>query len=450
MARLFGTDGVRGVANTELTPELAMALGRAGAYVLAEKKERPLILIAKDTRISGDMLEDALSAGILSVGGDVIKAGVLPTPAAAYLVKKLGADAGVVISASHNPYEYNGIKFFDGEGFKLEDSVEDEIAAIATGKKEIPGERLSGASLGRIIVPQVPAADLYAEFVRNTAEIRLDGVKLVLDCANGAASSVAESVFRGLGADVTVICDTPDGININDACGSTHPEKLCEAVRREKAELGLAFDGDADRLIAVDETGAPVDGDRVISICAKLLKEEGRLVNDTVTVTVMSNLGFHKRAEELGMKVDVTAVGDRYVLESMRKTGCVIGGEQSGHIIFLEHSTTGDGMVAALQLLRAYIRAGKPMSELAAEMPIYPQVLINAAVKNENKYTYMEDEEVRRAIEEAEEKMSGEGRVLIRPSGTEPLVRVMLEGNDTEKISVLAEQIAELISRRLS
>lgn len=450
MARLFGTDGVRGVANTELTPELAMALGKAGAYVLAEQSERPLILIAKDTRISGDMLEDALAAGILSMGGDVIKVGVLPTPGIAYLVRKLNADAGVVISASHNPFEYNGIKFFNGDGFKLDDAIEDEIEAIVTGKKEIPQNEISGASLGRIITPSESVSEMYAEFVKSTAGVRLDGMKIVLDCANGASSALAEDIFRDLGADVSVICREPDGININDACGSTHPEKLCEAVLREKAAAGLAFDGDADRLIAVDETGTPVDGDRVISICAKLLKEEGRLKNDAVTVTVMSNLGFHKRAEELGMNVEVTAVGDRYVLENMRATGCVIGGEQSGHIIFLEHSTTGDGMIAALQLLRACIKSGKSLSELASEMPIYPQVLINAKVKNENKHSYMEDSEVSAAIEAAEKEMDGEGRVLIRPSGTEPLVRVMLEGNDTEKIRGLAAEIAKLIEERLS
>ena len=449
MARLFGTDGVRGVANTELTPELAMALGKAGACVLTEPGKRPLILIAKDTRISGDMLEDAISAGILSMGGDVIKAGVLPTPGVAYLVRKLHADAGVVISASHNPYEYNGIKFFNSEGFKLDDALEDEIEAMVSGKKEIPAGP-SGSGLGRIRHGEKPAAEIYGEFVRSTAGVRLDGMKLVLDCANGAASAIAEDVFAALGADVTVICNEPDGININDGCGSTHTEKLCRKVIEEKAGIGLAFDGDADRLIAVDETGAPVDGDRVISICAKLLQEEGTLKNDTVTVTVMSNLGFHKRAEELGMKVDITAVGDRYVLESMRKTGCVIGGEQSGHIIFLQHSTTGDGMIAALQLLRACVRSGRPLSELAAEMTIYPQVLKNAKVKNENKYNYMNDAEVRAAIEAAEKKMAGEGRVLIRPSGTEPLVRVMLEGSDTDKIENLAAEIAELIEARLA
>ena len=450
MARLFGTDGVRGIANEELTPELAMALGRAGAFVLAKRKKHPLILIAKDTRISGDLLEDALAAGILSMGGNVIKTGVLPTPGIAYLVRKMGADAGAVISASHNPFEYNGIKFFSGEGFKLDDALEDEMEAFVTGKKEFLQKPLTGASLGRIMIPEESPAGLYREFVKSTAGVRLDGMKIVIDCANGAASPIAETVFSDLGADVTVICASPDGININDGCGSTHPEKLCEAVVREKADIGLAFDGDADRLIAVDETGTEVDGDRVIMICAGLLKEEGTLKNDTVTVTVMSNLGFHKRAEQLGMHVDVTAVGDRYVLESMRKTGCVIGGEQSGHIIFLNHSTTGDGMIAALQLLRACIRAGRPLSELAAEIPVFPQVLINAKVKNENKNAYRQDEEICRLIDETEKKMKGDGRVLIRPSGTEPLVRVMIEGSDTEEIRSDAEKIASLIEEKMA
>lgn len=450
MARLFGTDGVRGVANTELTPGLAMALGRAGAFVLAKEKKNPLILIAKDTRISGDLLESALAAGILSMGGNVIRAGVLPTPGIAYLVRKMKADAGVVISASHNPFEYNGIKFFSGDGFKLDDALEDEIEAFVTGKKEFPGEALSGADLGHIIQPQEKPADLYRDFVKSTAGVRLDGMKIVLDCANGAASPIAESIFSGLGADVCVICADPDGININDGCGSTHPEKLCEAVIREKADIGLAFDGDADRLIAVDETGKTVDGDRVIMICAQLLKEEERLKNNRVTVTVMSNIGFHKRAGQLGIDVDVTSVGDRYVLESMRKTGCVIGGEQSGHIIFLDHSTTGDGMIAALQLLRACIRAGRPLSELAEEMPIFPQVLINAKVSGQKKEMYKEDEEICRLIEETEEKMKGDGRVLIRPSGTEPLVRVMIEGSDTEQIDQDARKIAALIEAKMA
>ena len=449
MARMFGTDGVRGVANTELTPELAMALGKAGAYVLGREYKRPLILIGRDTRISGCMLEDALCAGILSMGGDVIKVGVIPTPGIAFLVRKLNAAAGVVISASHNPFEYNGIKFFRGDGYKLDDTIEDEIEKYV--KEGVPSEAgRSGADLGRIIEPEESPVALYREFVKSTFDGDLKGIKLVLDCANGASYVAAEDVFTELGADVKVIADKPDGININDKCGSTHPEALGEAVLREHADMGLAFDGDADRLIAVDETGNAVDGDRVISVCARLMKDEGRLANDSVTVTVMSNIGFYKRAEELGIKVEVTAVGDRYVLENMKKTGCRIGGEQSGHMIFLDYSTTGDGMIAALQLLKAYKRYGKKLSELAEEMTVYPQVLINAHVKNENKHNYMENADVKAAIEEVEKKMAGEGRVLIRPSGTEPLVRVMLEGSDTEKIRPLARDLADLIESKLS
>ena len=449
MARMFGTDGVRGVANTELTPELAMALGKAGAYVLGREYKRPLILIGRDTRISGCMLEDALCAGILSMGGDVIKVGVIPTPGIAFLVRKLNAAAGVVISASHNPFEYNGIKFFRGDGYKLDDAIEDKIEKYV--KEGVPSEAgRSGADLGRIIEPEESPIALYREFVKSTFDGDLKGIKLVLDCANGASYVAAEDVFTELGADVKVIADKPDGININDKCGSTHPEALGEAVLREHADMGLAFDGDADRLIAVDETGNAVDGDRVISVCARLMKDEGRLANDSVTVTVMSNIGFHKRAEELGIKVEVTAVGDRYVLENMKKTGCRIGGEQSGHMIFLDYSTTGDGMIAALQLLKAYKRYGKKLSELAEEMTVYPQVLINAHVKNENKHNYMENADVKAAIEEVEKKMAGEGRVLIRPSGTEPLVRVMLEGSDTEKIRPLARDLADLIESKLS
>ena len=449
MARMFGTDGVRGVANTELTPELAMALGKAGAYVLGREYKRPLLLIGRDTRLSGCMLEDALCAGILSMGGDVIKVGVIPTPGIAFLVRKLNAAAGVVISASHNPFEYNGIKFFRGDGYKLDDAIEDKIEKYV--KEGVPSEAgRSGADLGRIIEPEESPVALYREFVKSTFDGDLKGIKLVLDCANGASYVAAEDVFTELGADVKVIADKPDGININDKCGSTHPEALGEAVLREHADMGLAFDGDADRLIAVDETGNAVDGDRVISVCARLMKDEGRLANDSVTVTVMSNIGFHKRAEELGIKVEVTAVGDRYVLENMKKTGCRIGGEQSGHMIFLDYSTTGDGMIAALQLLKAYKRYGKKLSELAEEMTVYPQVLINAHVKNENKHNYMENADVKAAIEEVEKKMAGEGRVLIRPSGTEPLVRVMLEGSDTEKIRPLARDLADLIESKLS
>ncbi len=448
MGRLFGTDGVRGIANSELTPDLAFKLGKAGAYVLGKSKTRPVVLIARDTRISGDMLEDAISAGILSMGGNVIKAGVLPTPAVAYLVRRFGADAGVVISASHNPYEYNGIKFFNGEGFKLDDDIEDEIEDIILRDIDV-SSHITGDLLGRCIESEDDALELYAEFLKTTTDVRLDGMKIVIDCANGAAYKVAEKVFKELGANVITIYNKPDGVNINADCGSTHPRFLQAKVLAEKAELGLAFDGDADRLIAVDEQGQLVDGDRLIFICTKMLKEEGALPEDRVTATVMSNIGFYRAIENIGCVVDTTQVGDRYVLENMLKTGCAIGGEQSGHIIFLAHTTTGDGILSALQLLKAYRRAGQPLSEMAAEVTIYPQVLRNAKIRNENKKRYMEHPDIRIEIDRLESLMAGEGRVLIRPSGTEPLVRVMLEGRDKRMITDLAEGLAKLITEKL-
>ncbi|HWQ77497.1 MAG TPA: phosphoglucosamine mutase, partial [Anaerovoracaceae bacterium] len=374
MGRLFGTDGVRGVANSELTPELAFNLGKAGAYVLSKDRQRPVILIAKDTRISGDMLEDAISAGILAMGGNVIKAGVLPTPAVAYLVRYYNADAGVVISASHNTFEYNGIKFFNGEGFKLEDEIEDEIEDIILRNIDV-NSHITGDKLGRCLEAEEDALSLYTDFLKGTIDDRLDGIKLVIDCANGAAFRAAEKVLCELGADVTAIHNKPDGININDHCGSTHPEELQKKVLAERADLGLAFDGDADRLIAVDELGRIVDGDRMIYVCAKMLKENNQLPGDMVTATVMSNIGFHRAVGIIGCSVETTQVGDRYVLESMLKTGCVIGGEQSGHIIFLNHTTTGDGILSALQLIRAVKASGTKLSALADEVTIYPQVL---------------------------------------------------------------------------
>lgn len=444
MKRIFGTDGVRGIANRTLTPQLAFKLGRAGAKVLSsEDNHSPVIVIGKDTRISGDMLEDALSAGIQSAGGSVIKAGVVPTPAVAYLVGALGADAGAVISASHNPYEYNGIKFFSGTGFKLSDELEDEI------QKHLDDD-MTGESIGRVISGNDDVKKMYTDHLLSTIDIRLEGMKIVLDCANGAAYETAPAVYRALGADVTVIADEPDGVNINDGCGSTHPEKLCAKVLETGADIGLAFDGDADRLIAVDEKGRVTDGDKVICICARLLMEQGMLDGNLVTGTVMSNLGFHKYLEGIGCRTVSTAVGDRYVLESMLETGGKIGGEQSGHIIMLDYGTTGDGTLASLQLVKALHMFGKPLSELADEITLYPQVLVNASVKNENKSVYMDDEEVRNAIEEVEKAMMGDGRVLIRPSGTEPLVRVMIEGSDTDKIAAYAESIASLLEEKFA
>lgn len=448
MGRLFGTDGVRGVANSELTPELAFNLGKAGAYVLSKGAEKkPTFLIGMDTRISGDMLENALSAGILAVGGDVIKAGVLPTPAIAHLVKHYDADAGVVISASHNPYEYNGIKFFNGEGFKLDDSIEEEIEDIILRQIDV-NSHITHDQIGKCREADDNALDIYVKFLESTADFTLKGRKIVLDCANGAAYQAARMVYDRLGANTVTIGVSPNGTNINDGCGSTHPELLQEAVIREGAFIGLAYDGDADRLIAVDEKGRIIDGDKLICICAKMLKEEGRLAKNLVTGTVMSNIGFHKYLKDMGCETRATDVGDRYVLEDMLKTGGIIGGEQSGHIIFLDKTTTGDGILSSIQLVRAVLKSGKNASELSDEIKIYPQVLVNAKVTNENKKRYTEDEEVVKAFDEVSAKLGDTGRLLVRPSGTEPLVRVMIEGEDTKSITEMAEELADMLSKK--
>lgn len=448
MGRLFGTDGVRGIANSELTPELAFNLGKAGAHVLSKEKANPVILIGADTRISGDMLENALAAGILAVGGNVIKVGILPTPAIAYLVRYYNADAGVVISASHNPFEYNGIKFFNGEGFKLDDDIEDAIEDIIVRDIDV-NSHVTGEKIGKCLEADEDALLLYANFLKNTADVKLKGLKIVLDCANGAAYKVAEKVYKELGAKVIVIGNKPNGLNINDGCGSTHPEKLQEAVLKNKAFMGMAFDGDADRLIAVDEHGKIIDGDKLICICAKMLKDENKLTGDIVTGTVMSNLGFHKYVEDMGCKAEVTNVGDRYVLESMLKTGCVIGGEQSGHIIFLNHTTTGDGILSSLQVIRAILLTKKKPSEVSKSIEIFPQVLKNAKVKNENKNKFEKDPDIQAEIKKLEALMHGKGRVLIRPSGTEPLVRVMIEGEDEAFIEELAAELAKFVTKKL-
>ncbi len=447
MGRLFGTDGVRGIANKELTPELAFNLGKAGAYVLKAKNDRPVVVIGKDTRISGDMLENALAAGILAVGGNVIKAGVIPTPAVAYLARYYDADAGIVISASHNTFEYNGIKFFNGEGYKLDDLLEEKIEDIIISSVDV-NSHITGDLIGRCLEASENAEDLYIRHLLETVDFRLEGKKIALDCANGASYRIARKVYEALGAEVTVIGDKPDGININDGCGSTHPEKLAELVKRTGADIGMAFDGDADRLIVVDEKGRVLDGDRVIAICARMLKEQGRLKENRVTATVMSNIGFHKAMEESGIEVDVTGVGDRYVLESMLETGCVIGGEQSGHIIFKEHTTTGDGILSSLQFMEAVTCSGRKPSEMADEIEIFPQVLVNARINNDYKKTYMKDPEIADEIRRIEEKMAGNGRVLIRPSGTEPLVRVMIEGDDEKQLEELARGLAHMIEEK--
>lgn len=447
MGRLFGTDGVRGVANEKLSCELAFKLGQAGAYVLTSKVHKARILIGKDTRLSGDMLESAMVAGICSVGAEAIVAGVIPTSGVAFLTRDYGADAGVVISASHNSAEYNGIKFFSSEGKKLPDEIENRIESIILdGSEEI--KIRSGVEVGRR-VSALNALTEYKEFLISTTNTNLRGLKLVLDCAHGAASVVAPRAFKELGAEVVPYYDTPDGTNINDNCGSTYPEKLTQLVAELGADMGLAFDGDADRLIAVDEHGIIVDGDQIMAVCAIDLKERGLLKQDTLVCTVMSNLGLDIAMRRSGIKVIKTSVGDRYVLEEMIKGGYSLGGEQSGHIIFLDKSTTGDGILTGIQLASIVMRSGKTLSKLTSAINILPQVLVNARVKDELKEHVMEDEEVKKCIKALEKQFHGSGRVLIRPSGTEPLVRVMIEGEDKKEIEQKAVEMAALIENRL-
>lgn len=451
MGKLFGTDGVRGVAGTELSCELAYKVGKAGAIVLTKHShEVPTILIGKDTRISGDMLEAALIAGICSVGANAVRLGVVPTPAVAYLTRKYKAEAGVVISASHNSMEYNGIKFFNFEGFKLPDSVEEEIEdLILNDKLNAPEYNKTGAEVGRVTELEAAAQD-YIEFAKSTISTPLSGLKIAVDCANGATCKTSVQALKDLGAELFVLSDTPDGTNINKNCGSTHLEALCEAVKREKCDAGVAFDGDGDRMLAVDETGAVVDGDQIMAICAQDMLAKGELVNNTVVATVMSNLGLSIAASENGFAIKQTAVGDRYVLEQMRKTGEVLGGEQSGHVIFLKHNTTGDGLVSALRLLEILKKSGTTLSALAGIMQVLPQVIVNARVDNEQKKAFPENKEIQAEIEKIEQKFAGEGRVLIRPSGTEPLIRVMLEGKDKGVLETEANRLAEFIVKALS
>lgn len=447
MSRMFGTDGVRGIANTELTSEIAYGLGRAGAYVLTEGTHKPKILVAKDTRISGDMLEAALVSGILSVGAEAVILGVVPTPAVAHLIREYNADAGIMISASHNPVEYNGIKFFDNKGYKLPDELEDEIQrVIESGFEGVPSP--TGHNLGRSHI-EIAAIDEYIDYALSTIPVDLKGLRVALDCANGACYSAAVKAFRELGAEVYVINDNPDGTNINEKCGSTHPEELQEYVVKKKCDLGFAFDGDADRCLAVDEKGNLINGDFILMLCAKHLKDLGKLKDDTLVVTVMSNLGLDLACKGEKIKTIKTKVGDRYVLEEMVKDGYVLGGEQSGHIIFLDYNTTGDGLVTALQVAAIRKRSGKNLSELAGIMKELPQVLVNAKVPNDKKNIYLEDEEIVNEIKKIEDTLDGVGRVLIRPSGTEPLVRVMLEGENQEEIDKMAHGLADLILSKI-
>ena len=449
MGSLFGNGDVRGLANTELTPDLAFKLGKATGYVLGKTREKPVFLIGKDTRISGDMLEDALSAGFMSTGANVIKVGVLPTPAIAYLVKAYGADAGVIVSASHNSFEYNGIKFYNREGFKMDDSFEDEVETILLRNIHMDSH-VSGAGIGKCLDVDDEAEDRYAKYLEGTIDTDIKGLKLVIDCANGSAFKVAEKVFTDLGADVTMIGNEPDGLNINEHCGSTHPELIQKQVVETGSFMGFAYDGDADRLIACDEKGNLIDGDKLMCICARMLKERDELPENKVISTLMSNVGFHKFMKKEGIEVGLTDVGDRYVLDRMLKDGAVFGGEQSGHIIFLDHATTGDGILSSLQLLQAVLHSGKTASEVSEEIEIYPQVLKNAKVKIENKFKYARDGEVKDTVNEICEELGEEGRVLIRPSSTEPLVRVMIEGQDIEDITAKAQKLARLITKRFS
>ena len=442
MARLFGTDGIRGEANRYPIDGLtAFSVGQAATYVLGRNARRaPQVIIGRDTRVSGHMLEHALAAGVTSMGGVVRLAGVLPTPAIAFLTVDGGADVGAVISASHNPFQDNGIKLFSGTGFKLTDEQEDEIEGLLKSgslQKSVPSPRDLGTSSCLDDGPQRYVALLRSVFPR---ELSLAGVKIVLDTANGATHAVAPAVFRELGADVTVVHDSPDGFNINERCGSQHTEDLRRTVLQTRAAVGLAFDGDGDRLIAVDETGRELTGDQSLVICAKMLKDEGRLKNDLLVSTVMSNMGLRAACEKYGLKNHAAKVGDRYVLEDMRRLGAVLGGEESGHMIFLDHQTTGDGILAGLQLVAAMLKEGRPLSELAKLMEVFPQTLVNVEVAGKPALDSVP--EIVRAIARAEAELQGRGRVLVRYSGTQDLCRVMVEGPTREATQRLATELA--------
>lgn len=443
MGKYFGTDGVRGEANVELTPELAFKLGRFGGYVLSQYETGvPRVFVARDTRISGQMLESALVAGLLSVGIHVYKLGVLATPGVAHLVKAEKASAGVMISASHNPAQDNGIKFFAGDGFKLDDALEAEIEALLDAEEDtLP--RPSAQGLGDV-VEYPEGLRKYQQFLVSTGT-ELEGMKVVLDTANGAAATSARQIFADLGADLTVMAENPDGLNINEGVGSTHPEKLQELVKETGSQIGLAFDGDSDRLIAVDENGDLVDGDRIMYIIGKYLADRGLLAKNTIVTTVMSNLGFHKALDREGIEKAVTAVGDRYVVEEMRKEGYNIGGEQSGHVILMDYNTTGDGQLTAVQLTKIMKETGKTLSELAAEVTIYPQKLVNIRVENSLKDKSMEVPAIAAIIEKMEAEMAGNGRILVRPSGTEPLLRVMAEAPTDAEVHYYVDTIADVV-----
>ena len=449
MGRLFGTDGVRGVANRDLTYEMAAKIGHAGAYVLGkENKHAPKILIGMDTRRSGSMLEAALAAGVMSMGGNVVCAGVVPTPAVAYLTRTMGFDAGIVVSASHNSAEFNGIKFFNSEGYKLRDEIEAEIEDIVLDGDPM-GERPIGAGVGTLVRDE-SLYQKYIDYVCSTVNVDFKGLKIALDCANGASSVTSPETFRRLGAEVLVLSNSPDGININAGCGSTHMEDLCAFVKENGCDMGFAFDGDADRVLAVDKNGNMADGDVIMAICGTHMKKQGKLKNNTIVATIMSNLGLFKMGEDEAIHVAKTKVGDRYVLQEMVDKGYCLGGEQSGHVIFLDFNTTGDGLVTALQVTQIVKETGKDLDELSKVITIYPQVLKNARVARSGNSEYIEDEVIMDEINRLNAKYTVRGRVLIRPSGTEPLIRVMIEGKDVAEITADAEALAALLEERLN
>ncbi len=448
MGRLFGTDGVRGVANTELTCELALSIGRGAAQVLSVgNRRRPVIAVGCDTRTSSDMLSSALIAGLCSFGADVINLGVVPTPAVAFLVGKYKADAGVMISASHNPSEYNGIKIFSGDGYKLPDVLEEQIEALVLdGEDDI--SRPIGDGVGKVSIAQNSCKD-YIDHLRSCVPNSFDGIKVAVDCANGSASATAEKLFEALGDNCKIFFNEPDGVNINSGCGSTHLEAISQIVKEGGYDVGIAFDGDADRCLCVDENGDTIDGDMIMAICAMDLRERGKLNKNTVVGTIMTNFGFGKFCEENGLRFEATKVGDRFVLEEMLLEEYDFGGEQSGHIIFRDFATTGDGQLTAIQLLSLMKRKKETLSSLSHIMKRYPQTMINLRVAPEGKLRFYTDKDVRNAIDSAKKELGKTGRVVVRPSGTEPLIRVMAEGEDEAVIKAVAQRVADVISERL-
>ncbi len=443
--KYFGTDGVRGIANESLTPELAFKLGRCGGYVLTKHKKDPnkaaRVLVARDTRISGEMLQEALVAGLLSVGIEVFPLGVITTPGVAYLVRLQDADAGVMISASHNPVQDNGIKFFGGDGYKLSDAKEEEIEELLDRETDtLP--RPSAHGLG-LISEYHEGALKYVQFLEQTIPDDLEGMHVAIDGANGSTSAIVSNLFADLGADFDTMATSPDGLNINNEVGSTHPEALSKFVVEKRAQVGVAFDGDGDRCIAVDENGQIVDGDKIMYICGKFMDERGRLKKDTIVTTVMSNLGMYKAMKKASLVSVKTKVGDRYVVEEMLKNGYNLGGEQSGHVVFLDLNTTGDGMLTALQLLNVMKQTGKKLSELAEEVHTYPQELVN--VKVQDKQKALNNQKIKDKIAEVQDKMDGEGRVLVRPSGTENLLRVMAEASTEDLVHDYVSEIVAVV-----